>query len=205
MRRLSLCVALALLSTGVRLYAAGGDPKDLRDFSVGMTVDTFPESGYADLQCADDGSIALSSWKDWQKCPADATNLRAVAFRYDQGDTKVAGHPVVLAVLIGAEGRLEAIRIKTDPKVRLFLRKKAFLLGLQAKSRYGDSGWSCVNEQPAADEEPVGGLFVKETCTKPVSGRTITVSRVLLNKTGHDVKDFIGSTTILIQRTDNVL
>jgi hypothetical protein len=53
--------------------------------------------------------------------------------------------------------------IEADPKARLYVRKKAFLLGLQAKSRYGSDGWVCTDGQPRAGDRPVGGVYLQGT------------------------------------------
>ena len=100
-----------------------------------------------------------------------------MGFRYDEAPTrlamgeqvegtKVAGHPVLLSLLIG-DGRdsVDGIVIETDPTARLYLRKKAFLFGDQVKARYGDQGWTC-RRRARGDEEPVGGVFLKEHCEK---------------------------------------
>ena len=41
----------------------------------------------------------------------------------------VAGHPAILTLLIDDTGHVAGLQIETDPKARLYIRKKAFLLG----------------------------------------------------------------------------
>jgi len=43
----------------------------------------------------------------------------------------VAGHPAILTLLIDDNGHVTGLQIETDPKARLYVRKKAFLLGLR--------------------------------------------------------------------------
>jgi hypothetical protein len=117
--------------------------------------------------------------------------------------TIVAGHPAVLTLLVDDAGIVSGLRIETDPKARLYLRKKAFLFGIQVKSRYGLDGWSCTQAQPNAGEQPVGGVYVRESCTKTTQNRLIVVERNLFRMSGQDVKTFVDETRMTILRTKN--
>ena len=78
---------------------------------------------------------------DWRDCPADASGFHAIKFGYDPATSRdgtiVAGHPAILTLLVDDAGIVSGLRIETDPKARLYIRKKAFLFGIQVKSRYG--------------------------------------------------------------------
>jgi len=177
---------------------------DLRDIRVGMAATELGEFGYVDLTCATDPKRELSGWTNWRDCPADASGTRAIRFGYDpsisRDGTMVAGHPAVLTLLIDDNGHVSGLQIETDPKARLYVRKKAFLLGLQARSRYGSDGWACTEALPSAGDEPVGGVYVKERCTKTISGRSLVVERNLFRLPDHDVKSFVDETRISILR-----
>jgi hypothetical protein len=181
---------------------AGG--YDLRDIRLGDKVADLPAEGYVALACANDPRKTLANWRDFRECPVDASGFRAVNFNYDPATspngTIVAGHPVVLALLIDDAGIVSGLRIETDPKARLYIRKKAFLFGLQAKSRYGLEGWSCTMGQPEAGEQPVGGVYVRERCTKMTSDRSIVVERHLFRKPDQDMKNFVDETRMTILR-----
>ena len=60
-----------------------------------------------------------------------------------QDATLVAGHPVDLSLFFDGSARLVRIEIKTKDQTSLYMRKKAYRLGLQAKEHYGDEGWTC--------------------------------------------------------------
>lgn len=180
------------------LGAAPADMADLRGLGVGTAAAALPRDPFAGFACVDAPGHAVEGWTDWSACPADAAGLHAVRFGYAQGDTKVAGHPVLLTASFGPDGRLDALRIATDPKAPLFLRKKAFLLGLQARHRWGDEDWSCARREPRADAQPVGGVFVDETCTKHAPGRTVVVDRHLFTPPGADLKAFVGDSVVTI-------
>lgn len=204
---------LALLALAVLPAAAGAaEDTDLREFRVGMPVSALPATGYKDLACAAQPDRALSGWADWRSCPVDPTGLHAVSFRYDDAfndlkmidedevGTKVGGHPVLLQLLIGDDARVDGLRIDTDPKARLYLRKKAFLFGRQVMERFGEEGWRCTEDQPAAGEEPLGGVFLKEHCEKTTPSRRYVLDRQLYRRSGEELRDFVGGTQFAILR-----
>lgn len=194
-----LLLAAMLLAT---LPAGAAETTDLREFRVGMPVAALPQSGYAGFACADDPALTLAGWQDWRRCPADAAGRRAVRFRYAEGETKVAGHPVLLALLLAEPGRVEGLRIETDPAAPLYLRKKAFLLGLQARARYGEAGWTCAEGQPGPEAQPIGTTFVAETCDKTIDGRHVSIERDLFRRPDQQPREFVGETRIMILRAD---
>src|SRR6516165_2019435 len=124
---------------------------DLRDIAVGMPVAEIPNAGYVNLTCANDTGLKLQTWSAWRECPSDTDAAHAIRFDFDPNTsregTKVAGHPVVLTALIDDKGTVSGLKIDTDPKARLYMKKKAFLLGVQVKSRYGSEGWECTQRQ----------------------------------------------------------
>ncbi len=182
----------------------------MREFRVGQSVQQLPASGYTGFRCADAPAKTLDGWQGYASCPRDARGLHAVAFQYGPSanslsavndsyeGTRVAGQPVLLALLIGDDGRVDGISIRTDPKVRLYLRKKAFLFGLQARARYGADGWTCQEAPPGLGEEPVGGVFVKEHCEKTTATRHLIVDRQLYRRAEQPLKDFVGASELLI-------
>jgi hypothetical protein len=186
-------------------------PNDLREFRLGMTVGDLPRTGYVGLSCAAASGQELPSWQEYRQCPVDASGRREVRFRYDNSldpmarvnesheGTRVGGHPALISLLIGDDGRVDGLRIVTDPKAPLYMHKKAFLLGLQAKARYGEEGWSCTEGQSTADEAPVGGVFLKEHCEKTTPTRHVIIDRDLFRDPDQkDPKAFVNDTKIAI-------
>jgi hypothetical protein len=200
-----ILLGLVLAAFVVTTVAWAAETNDLREFRVGMNAAELPQSGYSGFSCAADPGRMLSNWQHWRECPPDPSGLRVIRFRYDPAlspdGTKVAGHPVLLALLIDDAGHVEGVQIETDPDARLFMRKKAFLLGLQAKSRYGMDDWICTEGSPSADEQPVGESFIKEQCKKTLAGRAVRIERSLFRRPDQDLKNFISSTRITILRT----
>ena len=208
-RSLFAAVTLVLLhiefaATMVMAQQPAGN--DLRDIRIGMAVRDLPAAGYVNFACASNEGRAIAGWSDWSNCPADKEGLHAVRFDYDPATshdgTMVAGHPAILTLLVDDKGLVAGLRIVTDPKARLYIRKKAFLLGMQVKSRYGAEGWTCRQAQPADGEQPVGGVYIKENCLKTLQGRSITVERELFRRPDQDMKTFVDQTRILIRRAD---
>jgi hypothetical protein len=211
MRARLLCALAALLFAPP---AFAEDAGDLRAFRVGEPVAALPASGYVDFACADAPATKLSGWADFAQCPRGAFGLHAVSFRYDEAanplaskndayeGTRVGGHPVLLALLIGDDGVVDGIHITTDPHARLYLRKKAFLLGLQARARFGEDGWTCRESPPGPGEEPVGGVFIKEHCEKSTPTRHLIVERDLYRHADEKLAQFIGASDVLILRPE---
>jgi hypothetical protein len=199
---LSLLVSAAM-TTPVAAQDPGGN--DLRDIRLGKPAMELPSAGYVNLACANDSRKTLTTWSGWRDCPADTSGFHAVKFGYDPATspdgTIVAGHPAVLTLLVDDAGTVSGLRIETDPKARLYIRKKAFLFGIQVKSRYGLDGWSCTQAQPNAGEQPVGGVYVRERCTKTTPNRSIVVERNLFRKPDQDMKNFVDETRISIMQT----
>jgi hypothetical protein len=207
--RILAVATLVLLNLGLGATMVGAEQpagNDLRDIRIGMAVTDLPAGGYANFACANEQGRAIAGWSDWPTCPADKEGLRAIRFDYDPSTsregTMVAGHPAILTLLVDDKGIVAGLRIETDPKARLYIRKKAFLLGLQVKSRYGTDGWTCQQRQPDSGEQPVGGVFLKESCLKTVQGRSITVERKLFRRPDQDMKTFVDETRILIRRSE---
>ncbi len=210
MHRLLPMLAALLLAAP----ALAEEPADLRAFRVGEPVEALPAAGYIDLACADAPATKLAGWSEYEKCPRGAFGLHAVSFRYDPtanplarlnnsyAGTRVAGQPVLLALLIGDDKRLDGIHITTDPHARLYLRKKAFLFGLQARTHYGDDGWTCHDTPPGEGEEPVGGLFINEHCEKNTATRHLIVERHLFRHPDQPLADFVGQSDVLILRPE---
>lgn len=177
---------------------------DVRDLKIGGKVADLPAEGYVDFSCPADTNAKPASWSAWRDCPAGTDGLHALHFGFDPATSRdgtiVAGHPVVLTALIDNDGIVAGLKIDTDPKTRLYLRKKAFLFGPQVKARYGSDGWTCTQSELAAGEEPVGGVHVREKCTKTVQGRAITIERSLYRKAGQDEKNFVDETRVTILR-----
>jgi hypothetical protein len=194
--------AVALAHSPARTEEFGGN--DLRDIRLGMAVTELAESGYVDFSCAADPKRTLSGWKDWRDCAADANGTRSIRFGYDpttsRDGTMVAGHPAILTLLIDDTAQVSGLQIETDPKARLYIRKKAFLLGIQARSRYGPDGWACSESRPEPGEQPVGGVYLRERCTKTVSGRSLVVERNLFRRSDQDTRNFVDETRIRILR-----
>jgi len=203
-------IAFLLIGLCFALRCNAQEPNDLREFRIGQSVQELPSHGYVHIRCADAPSVELGNWVDYSRCPPDARRLHAVAFEYDSSDnplalandsyagTRVAGQPVRLALLISADGLIGGIQIQTDPAARLFLRKKAFLFGLQARARYGADGWDCSEDKPGPNEEPVGGVFVKEHCEKSTTTRHLIVDRQLYRPAEKTLQNFVGVSTLLI-------
>ena len=210
---LNLASVLMLLCASV---VPAQDGNDLRDLRIGMSITSIPADEYIDLTCAGTPGQTLGGWSDFRKCPRDAMGLRSVDFRFNEGlnplaqvndkyqGTRVAGHPVLLTLLIDEGGMIDGLLIDTDPQARLFWRKKAHLLALFVKSRYGEDGWQCHNTEPSGGEVAVGGLFIKSRCEKVVGERKLVLDQRLYRRAVQPLQDFVNETHVEIRRAGGV-
>jgi hypothetical protein len=204
-------IALTLSTPG----STAEDPLqgDLRDLRVGMQVSELPAEGYVNLACGNDGAepgLDLASWADFERCPADAAGLHEIAFEYDESlqpwaavsdkweGTQVAGHPVIPSLLIDDQGVVQRIRIVTDPDVRLYLKKKAFLLPIRVMGRYGRDDWACVDAEPGEGRAAVGGMFIDRHCEKTFHDRLLVMETRLYRTAEQSGQEFTGSTRLEI-------
>jgi hypothetical protein len=206
---LNLAGVFFLLCVGVVPAQEGGDLRDLR---IGMSINTIPADEYTDLRCAGTNNQTLLGWSDFRKCPPDAMGLRSISFRFNEDlnplaqvndkyqGTRVAGHPVLLTLLIDESGVIDGLLIDTDPQARLFWRKKAHLLALVVKGRYGEDGWQCHNSEPDSGEAAVGGLFINNHCEKVVAERKLLLDQRLYRRAGQPLQDFVNATHFEIRR-----
>lgn len=201
MRTLAFLIGLAL---GVAPATAAVEAvhADLHGgVNVGMKAADLPSGDYKDFGCLAPKGKTIAGFGDFAACDADSQGLRELTVSIDEPREEtslVAGHPVDLTLGFDDKGILARIDIVTKSKGPMFLRKKAYLLGLQAKARYGNDGWACTNEGLAADEEPLGPTALKEHCTKTIGDRRVTVDRSLFRKTGADPHNFTSQSHVVI-------
>jgi hypothetical protein len=207
--------ALALLIAGLPASAADQPSRnDLRDLRVGMNVAEIPAGEYTDLRCASAPDTRIGAFSDYRRCPADAQGHHGIRFAFDEKTnvlgplddkyrgTKVGGHPVLLTLQVGDKSRVVGLDIETDDGTRLFLRKKAYMLGRQAMSYYGNDGWNCTHTPPGADEAPIGRMFLRDHCSKRFDGREIIVHQNFYRPMNAAPKDFVSATKIEIHSID---
>jgi hypothetical protein len=174
--------AVALAHSPARAEEFGGN--DLRDIRLGMAATELAESGYVDFHCAADSKRTLSGWKDWRDCPADASGTRAIRFGYDpttsRDGTMVAGHPAILTLLIDDTAHVAGLQIETDPRARLYIRKK---VGHAAKvsPKQETSRWVASTSGSAA---PRRSAAVRSLSNAICSAGPIRTSRVSSMKRG---------------------
>lgn len=206
-----LVIFLFIFSTSAN---SAQDPQngDIRDLKVGVQVNELPHSGYVNFSCvgADAITSALTQWTDFRRCDVNADGLYEVRFQYDNRTqqwaavndkwegTKIAGHPVLLSILIDSAGEVKVLRAQTDPTARPYMRKKAYLLSLRVKARYGPEGWICDKLSPAFGETPIGGLYIHERCEKIYKNRKLILHTELYRGVGQQGQEFTNSTRLEI-------
>lgn len=200
MRLVQVAAAALLCLLTLSAQAQVSDDNDLRTLRVGMPATALPDDGFADLACAGGGK-SLSGWQQWQQCRPDAAGLRVISFRYGdkpEHETVVAGQPVMLSLGIGDDGFVHTITMRSDPSGRVFLRKRGVHFGERVMNHYGDDGWTCKDGEPAAGEEAVGSLFIRQHCEKVFRDRSLVVDRALFRRTGQSQDKFVSETVFTV-------
>jgi hypothetical protein len=200
----ALALAFAL-AVPVATASADEDRGELRGLRLGTQAGTMSTDGFDDFACGSNGGpprAPLSGWTDFHTCRPEASGLHEVYVRFDEqqayqakafGDptlpseadgTRVAGHPVILSVLFNDSGIAQEIRIVTDPRAPLSLRRMAQLLRLRVIAHYGEEDWACVDLPPEPGETPVGKIFIKQRCEKTTPEHHLIMQARLLRKLG---------------------
>lgn len=184
--------AVLALSAALTATASQAQEFDLREFFVGMNAAEFPRSGYHDITCVDAPAIKSDGWEVWRECPGRSDGVRVIRMAFDTPDdprvairpsargTRVGGLPVEAHLLLDNGGRL--VEINLSPQLDgapPFVAKRANMLALEAKSRFGEEGWTCTQSAPDAARVPIGSVFIDEHCEKQTAQRRIIVERRL--------------------------
>lgn len=202
---------LALLCLGLSGHASYGQVRieplySIWDVDLGQHISELPDAKVGEIACGTNGGPRgqiLSSFQDFLECTPEASGLREVEFNYDDeqdyialalnaeykflhGGTSVFAHPVIVSLLVDAEGIVQGRRIITDDRISDYERRTAVTLIRNFKARYGDWSLSCTNIPMKEGQQPVGNQFIHELCTgQSPDGRTrIAMQATLLRKKG---------------------
>jgi hypothetical protein len=181
------------------------EPGEVHGLKLGLNANSMTTDDWGELACGSNGGPprqVLDSWADFKKCRPEPSGLREVAARFDDEDeyvakandnplyasqftgTKVAGHPVILSALFDDGGILRGIRFISDPRGTPIERRMAHLLSVAIINHYGTDGWTCTNLPAAEGETPVGGVFIKQDCSKVTTERAMKIETRFLRKPG---------------------
>ena len=196
---------LALALTMAALGAASAVAGDIREFTVGLGVDQLPDTGYLGFTCAADAGgegQAVAGWGSFRDCPPGPRGLREVFFRYDDSGavsedfegTMVAGHPVLISLLIGDDGIVEGLRVSSDPDARDYHKRRARMLSNMVKTRFGLTGWRCIDAPPDSGEFEIGGLYINERCEKDLGDRRVVLLSQFFRRYGETGESIVSTT-----------
>jgi hypothetical protein len=216
--RIAICVLAASLALGLAAAAAQApDPGEIHGLRLGLKAATMSLDGFGELACGSNGGPPrqrIDGWTEFGKCRAEPSGLHEVYARFDDEDeyvgraidqplyaagragTRVAGHPIILSVLFDDQGVLRGLRFVSDPRGSPIERRMAHLLRLAIINHYDPEGWACTDLPGEPGETPVGGVFIKQRCTKTTSERNMTVEAHFLRKPGQsDIDPATGDYT----------
>ena len=77
-------------------------------------------------------------------------------------------------------------------------QRKAHLLALVVKSRYGEEGWGVrrVHMEPSGGETAVGGVYIKKHCEKIAGHRWLLLDQQLYRRPGQSMNDLVNETHV---------
>lgn len=162
------------------------------DVRIGEPLSQIPEREIVDLACGTNGgppSRPLDSLSDFHVCNPEENSLREVYFRYDDeleyrakalelivesrlyAGTTVYGHPVIISALVDASGIVQGVRVISDPRAALNVRRRAVALHRFIKARFGEE-WRCIDRYPREGETPLGGIYLNTACKTVIPGQS---------------------------------
>jgi len=207
MRKASIAfgVFAAIAAASVAAAQNEQDAGDVHGLKLGLTASAMTTDDWGELACGSNGGPPrqkLDAWSEFKKCQPEASGLREVAARFDDEDeyiakandnplfasqhtgTRVAGHPVILSALFDDGGVLRGIRFMSDPRGTPIERRMAHLLSVAIVNHYGTGGWTCTDLPTAEGESAVGGIFIKQDCSKATPERVMKVETRFLRRPG---------------------
>ncbi|MFO1183542.1 MAG: hypothetical protein U1E56_01990 [Bauldia sp.] len=216
-RRSTLAAVLALTAAlGVAFASSAlaqkrpGRP-DFWQVKVGSKAADLPSDGFVDFACGTNGGppgLPLKGPAEFARCRAEPTGLYEVYLRYDDEleywaraleradlvalyrGTQMYDFPVVLSLLVNAEGAVAGTRIVTDPRATDIRDRSDFwLLGTYLMQRFGAESWTCTDLPREEGENPVGTYYVKTRCLRTADGVAMMVERRLYQKRGQTFLD----------------
>tara|TARA_B100000242_G_scaffold195854_1_gene141418 strand:- start:664 stop:1290 length:627 start_codon:yes stop_codon:yes gene_type:complete len=159
-----------------KLYA-----EDLRDFSVGSSIELVSERGYINLKCTNDKEIF--KWSNFKNCQKNSDGYYVISFEYDERfavteeyeGTQVAGHPVIINIAVDENAILQEININTDPNAPFYFKKQSHLLWMRVYSKYGGQNWECVDRAIKTGHIKIGKKYINRVCNKSIDSKLITI------------------------------
>ena len=181
------------------------------DLTIGQPAATQPVE-FQQFACGTNGgppSVALTSFADFAKCPAEAeTGLHEVDFQYDDEaeywalahnlqiyadryhGTKVGNYEVIASALIDDDGIVRGVRALTDDRTALRTRFTAYQMSEYVVQQYSPDPWTCVDLPVAEGETPVAKRLIKQNCNgSTAAGLTLIVETRLLRRQGQKMVD----------------
>ncbi len=203
---LSLALLALGLAPGAHAQGQAEPVYSIWDVTLGQPISQVPEAEVAEIACGTGGGpvgMALAHFEDFLSCTPEASGLYEVGFIYDdeqdfiaraleveyqflRGGTSVYAHPVIVSLLVDAEGIVQGRRIVTDDRADDLVRRTAFTLINNFKAQYGDWSLDCAEIPMQEGEMPVGQTFFHERCTglSPDGGTLIAIEASYLRKRG---------------------
>jgi len=215
--RLRHCLVGAVLGlyplVGAGMAWAQLDPRlvpafSIWDVKIGEPASLIPDTEVVDIACGTNGgppSQFIAGFASFAQCPAEPSGLHEVYFANDdemdyvaraleseyevfRGGTSIYAHPVIISVLIDAEGIVRGIRVVTDERASLRERRVAVTLGRNLRERFGRWNLECEDIPLQPGENPVGKQFEHQICNghEDALGQAVRIESSYLRKKGQE-------------------
>jgi hypothetical protein len=181
---------------------------ELRDISLGMHVKDIPANHFKNFICVNDNK-ELNSLSNFEECTTDKNGMHEVGLKFDTtgnewakandnlAETTIAGHPVILSLLIDMKGLLQGIKAFTNPGAPGYTKRQSYLLSRRIQSHYGSDKWECIDKKPgAAGNKPIGRVYIDQHCIKTFNDKKITVESKLYRGPNQTGKEFTNLSAI---------
>jgi hypothetical protein len=204
-------IGLSILGFGLSVHSSFAEELikpvySIWDVVLGQPVSDLPDAEVAEIACGTAGGPpgqTLVSFGDFQFCTPEPSGLFEVQFIYDdeqdyiaraleveyqflRGGTSVYAHPVIVSVLLDANGVVQGRRIVTDDRIADLARRTAYTLINNFKAQYSNWSLTCGEIPMQEGELPVGDEFFHEQCTgqSPDGGALVAIEASYLRKKG---------------------
>ncbi len=179
---------------------------DIWEVALGQPITQVSDADVGEITCGTNGGPPgqpIDSFSNYLTCKPEPSGLREIQFSYDdeqdyiaramnsefkflRGGTSVFAHPVIVSVLIDAEGVVQGRRIVTDNRISDYERRTAVTLMRNFKARFGPWSLECADVPMKEGEQPVGNQFTHEICTgtSPDGSTRIAIEASYLRKKG---------------------
>ena len=170
---------------------------DFRDVGIGVNILDIPTEKYTNFICFN--KTKIKSWSNYKKCNL-TTGYYQLYYQYDDKyalnenyeGTQIAGHPVLIHLYINKLGKIDRIKINSDPKASMYYQKQAHLFWIRAYGKYGSKNWHCLNHKQENNHIKIGKAYLNKICKKIIDDKALSIKSELYKSKDNDKLNLIS-------------